>query len=194
MRLLKDLEESAEWRVVGLLDYDSTKRRGAIRGVEVLGPIGDAAKVAGRFGAADAVIAMPSVSREARRRAVEICTAAGLKVKTVPAHEDIVSGRVSISVLRAVELDDLLGREAVQLDEAGLAGMIKGRRVLITGAGGSIGAELCRQIARFGPEQLVLLELSEHALYSIEQDLADRLPGVPVAAVIGDAKSVVRVG
>ena len=192
-RLLKDLEESGEWQVAGLLDDDPAKRGGAIRGVKVLGPIAQAAAAARRFGAVQAVIAMPGVSRAARRRAVEICSGAGLRVMTVPAHQDIVSGRVSISALRAVELDDLLGRDPVTLDDAGLAGLIGGKRVLVTGAGGSIGAELCRQIARYRPAELILFELSELALYSIEQEFGDRLAGVKLAAVIGDAKSASRV-
>ena len=193
-RLLRDLEAKGEWRAVGLLDDDPAKRGGAIRGVKVLGPVADAGAAARLSGASLAVIAMPAASREARRRAVEICTQAGLRVMTVPAHEDIVSGRVRISALRTVELDDLLGRDPVTLDDAGLAGLIKGKRVLVTGAGGSIGAELCRQIARYEPGELVLFDLSEFALYSIEQEFRDRLPGARISAVIGDAKSPSRVG
>jgi len=193
-RLLRDLEAKGEWRAVGLLDDDPAKRGGAIRGVKVLGPVADAGAAARLSGASLAVIAMPGVTREARRRVVDICTQAGLRVMTVPAHEDIVSGRVSISALRTVELDDLLGRDPVTLDDAGLAGLIRGKRVLVTGAGGSIGAELCRQIARYEPGELVLFDLSEFALYSIEQEFRDRLPGTRISAVIGDAKSPARVG
>ena len=194
VRLLRDLEESDEWRAVGLLDDNPAKIGGAIRGIKVLGPVANAEAAARRTGASLAVIAMPGVSREARGHAVEICTQAGLRVMTVPAHEDIVSGRVSISTLRAVELDDLLGRDPVKLDDAGLTGLIGGLRVLVTGAGGSIGAELCRQIARYGPGELILFDLSEFALYSIEQEFRDRLPGLRISAVIGDAKSPARVG
>jgi FlaA1/EpsC-like NDP-sugar epimerase len=112
---------------------------------------------------------------------------------TVPSYADLVSGKVSVSALRNVELDDLLGRDPVQLDDAGLRGLIEGRCVLVTGAGGSIGAELCRQIARYAPARLVLFEMSEFALYTIEQEFRDRFPAIAVASVIGDAKSEARV-
>jgi FlaA1/EpsC-like NDP-sugar epimerase len=114
-------------------------------------------------------------------------------VLTVPSFEDLVSGRVTVSQVRHVELDDLLGRDPVQLDAAGLRGWLAGRVVMITGAGGSIGAELCRQVARFAPRQLVLFEQSELALYTIEQEFADRFPRVRVAPVVGDVKDARRV-
>src|SRR5687768_7687484 len=107
---------------------------------------------------------------------------------TVPALADIVAGNVSLSALRPIELDDLLGRDPVHLDDAGLHRFLDGRTVLVTGAGGSIGAELCRQIARFAPARVVLFDSSEFALYSIEQEFRDRHGGTPLAAIIGDAK------
>jgi FlaA1/EpsC-like NDP-sugar epimerase len=136
---------------------------------------------------------MPGATHAARKRALDLCEAAGLRVMTVPAYSDIVSGKVSVSQLREVELDDLLGRDPVQLDIAQMSGFLKDQTVLVTGAGGSIGSELCRQIARFAPARLVLLEHSEYALYSIEQEFRDRHPGITVIAVIGDAKDAQRV-
>jgi len=192
--LLKDLAGSDRWRVVGLLDDDTTKQGGAIAGVKVLGVIGDVGRIAARHEVKQAIIAMPGATHPARRRAVDLCAGASLQVMTVPALSDIVSGKVSVSALRNVELDDLLGRDPVKLDDAGLHGLLGGKRVLVTGAGGSIGSELCRQIARFAPRELVLFEISEFALYSIEQEFRDRFPELPVAAVIGDAKSQARVG
>jgi FlaA1/EpsC-like NDP-sugar epimerase len=135
---------------------------------------------------------MPSATHGERKRAVDLCVQAGIEVMTVPALSDIVSGRVAVSTLRSIELDDLLGRDPVQLDDAGLHGFLNGRTVLITGAGGSIGSELCRQIARFGPTRVVFFELSEFALYNIEREFRDRFPNVPIAAVIGDAKDEAR--
>ncbi len=192
--LIKDLASSGRWRVVGLLDDDTAKQGGAIAGVKVLGVLGDVGVVGVRYEVTQAIIAMPAATHAARRRAVELCAAAGLQVMTVPAYSDIVSGKVSVSALRNVELDDLLGRDPVKLDDAGLHALLGGKRVLVTGAGGSIGSELCRQIARYAPRELILLELSELALYSIEQEFRDRFPELPVAAVIGDAKSQARVG
>jgi FlaA1/EpsC-like NDP-sugar epimerase len=136
---------------------------------------------------------MPSATHQQRKRALDLCAAAGLQVMTVPALADIISGRVSVSSLRPVELDDLLGRDPVQLDDAALHSFLEGKTVLVTGAGGSIGSELCRQIVRYAPARIVLFDASEFALYSIEQEFRDRLPGTPVAAVIGDAKDARRV-
>jgi FlaA1/EpsC-like NDP-sugar epimerase len=190
--LLRDLANSDQWRAVGLLDDDAGKRGSEIQGVTILGDLEQAGAVAQRLGVTQAIIAMPGATHGQRKRAVELCTAAGLQVMTVPSYADLVSGKVSVSELRNVELDDLLGRDPVTLDDAGLRGLIEGQCVLVTGAGGSIGAELCRQIARFSPGRLVLFEVSEYALYTVEQEFRDRLPGVPVAAVIGDAKSAPR--
>jgi FlaA1/EpsC-like NDP-sugar epimerase len=191
--LLRDLANSNQWRVVGLLDDDTGKRGSEIQGVKILGALPEAGAAAARLGVTQAIIAMPGATHGERKRAVDLCNAAGLEVMTVPSYADLVSGKVSVSALRNVELDDLLGRDPVALDDAGLRGLIEGRCVLVTGAGGSIGAELCRQIARFAPSRLVLFDLSEYALYTIEQEFRDRFPGIAVAAVIGDAKSATRV-
>ncbi|MBX6392915.1 MAG: polysaccharide biosynthesis protein [Burkholderiales bacterium] len=119
---------------------------------------------------------------------MDLCRAAGLEAMTVPAWDDLVSGKVSISQLRKVELDDLLGRDPVKLDNAGLMQWLQGKTVLVTGAGGSIGSELCRQILRFAPAKLVLYELSEFAMYCIEQELGPRHGATQLVYVIGDVK------
>ena len=191
--LLRDLANSSQWRVVGLLDDDAGKRGSAIQGVKIQGALSDIGAWAARFGVTQAIIAMPGATHTQRKRAVDLCVAAGLEVMTVPSYADLVSGRVSVSALRNVELDDLLGRDPVALDDAGLRGLIEGKCVLVTGAGGSIGAELCRQAARYAPSHLVLFEVSEFALYAIEQEFRDRYPHVAVAAMIGDARSEPRV-
>jgi FlaA1/EpsC-like NDP-sugar epimerase len=191
--LLKDLANSREWRVVGLLDDDPAKRGGEIVGVKILGPFSATGETAQRLGVAHAIIAMPGATHTLRKRAVDLCTAAGLRVMTVPAYADIISGRISVSALRKVELDDLLGRDPVQLDDAGLHGLLGGKVVMVTGAGGSIGAELCRQIARFEPKLLVLFELNEYALYSVEQEFRAGPRGIPIACIIGDVKSAARI-
>ena len=191
--LLKDLASSRQWRVVGLLDDDVGKHGGALLGVKVLGVIDRVAEVADSLRVSQAIIAMPSATHLQRKRALDLCAAAGLSVMTVPAISDIVSGRVSVSALRAIELDDLLGRDPVDLDDAALHSFIGGKNVLVTGAGGSIGSELCRQIARYAPARIVLFDQSEFALYSVDQEFRDRRPGVAFAAVIGDAKDQRRV-
>jgi FlaA1/EpsC-like NDP-sugar epimerase len=192
--LLRDLAHGNEWRAVGLLDDDAGKHGSELQGVKIVGALETVGEHAKRLGVARAIIAMPGATHRQRKRAVELCGAAGLAVMTVPSYADLVSGKVSVSALRNVELDDLLGRDPVQLDDAGLRGLIEGRCVLVTGAGGSIGAELCRQIVRFAPGRLVLVDLSEFALYATEQEFRDRFPDVVVSPQIGDAKDASRVG
>jgi FlaA1/EpsC-like NDP-sugar epimerase len=191
--LLKELAAKGEWRVVGLLDDAPDKQGGEILGVDVVGPISEVGAVARRMGVGQAIIAMPGAPHAARQRAHELCTQAKLRVLTMPSASDIVAGSVRVSALRAIELDDLLGRDPVVLDEEGLRGFIAGRAVLVTGAGGSIGAELCRQIARFAPSRLVMFDHAEFALHTIHQEFRDRRPDIAVTALIGDATDERRV-
>jgi len=192
-RLLRELAHSHDWRVVGLLD-DKPRRAGTeLRGVRIFGPIDDVAAWAEKLEVRRAIVAMPEASSRARRIAMETAVQAGLSVLTVPSLNDMLSGNVAVSQMRQVQLEDLLGREPVQLDDDGLRGLLGGRAVLVTGAGGSIGSELARQIATFQPSLLVLFELSEFALYQIEQEFAARLPDLPIACVVGDVKNAERV-
>ena len=191
--LLKDLARSAQWRVAGVFD-DSAERRGReLQGVPVLGPVAELPARAAALGVRLAIIAMPEASHGARRRAVEVCNRAGIRVMTVPSYDDLVSGRVTVSQLRHVELDDLLGRDPVTLNLPGLNEWLHDRVVLVTGAGGSIGAELCRQLARFAPGRLVLFEANEFALYGLEQEFQRAFPRVPIVCAIGDVKDARRV-
>jgi FlaA1/EpsC-like NDP-sugar epimerase len=191
--LIRDLARSTQWGVVGVFSDDATKIGRQLHGVNVM-RLDELPRRRAELGFAQAIIAMPEATHTVRRRAVDICGSAGVRVLTVPSSEDLVSGRVTVSQVRHVELDDLLGRDPVQLDAAGLRGWLSDRTVLITGAGGSIGSELCRQVARFGPRRLVLYELNEYALYTIEQEFAERYASVPVTAMVGDVKDAVRVG
>ena len=134
------------------------------------------------------IVALPSAAHGVRRRVAEICAEAGLEVLTVPSYEDLISGRSALTTIRTIELDDLLGRDPVVLDNAGLGEWLGNRVVMVTGAGGSIGAELCRHIARFRPAKLVLFDLSEAAVYGIQTALADGFAQLPLATVVGDVK------
>jgi len=187
-RLTKELGQSRQWRVVGLLDDDSAKQGRLLRNVRVLGPIADLPAQVERFGVRTVIIALPSAAHGVRRRVTEVCAAAGVEALTVPSYEDLISGRSQLTTIRHVELDDLLGRDPVVLDNAGLREWLGGRVVMVTGAGGSIGAELCRQIARYRPRRLVLFELSEYALYQVQQTLLDEFPGLQLTTIVGDAK------
>jgi len=175
------------WVVVGLLDDDPAKRELRVGGVPVLGTLDDALLLSELHGITDLIVAMPSAEASRRRRALDLAGRTGRHVLTVPTIAELHSGS-KLDQLRDIEPEDLLGREPVQLDEAGISEALSGKVVLITGAGGSIGSELCRQVARFGPQRLVLYELSEYALYAIEQELTERFPHLPLVRLVGDVK------
>lgn len=186
--LLKELERSTQWRVVGLLDDNVAMQHQYLQGVKVLGNVEALSEISAEMGVRHAIVAMPSAKHQARRRAVKIATDAELIVLTVPSFDDLMSGRVSVSSIRKIEVEDLLGREPVVLDDAGLHALISHRAVMVTGAGGSIGSELCRQIAKFNPSLLVLFEISEFALYQLEQEFIQTFPALRIACLVGDVK------
>ena len=187
-RLTGELGRSRQWRVVGLVDDDPAKHGRQLRDHKVLGTIASLPHWAKRYGVRKVIIALPSAEHGVRRRAAEVCAANALEALTVPSYEELISGRSQLTTIRSVELDDLLGRDPVVLDSAGLGEWLGNRVVLVTGAGGSIGAELCQQIARFRPARLVLFDISEAALYEIQIALADAFPLLPLACVVGDVK------
>ncbi len=191
--LLKDLKRSREWKVVGLLDDNAGKQGRNLQGVRVYGRLDELAQWSQTLQAKHAIIAMPSESYNVRRRAIELCTAAGLSALTVPSYEDLIGGRVSISQMRKVEVEDLLRRDPIVLDSAGIKELIHNQCVMVSGAGGSIGSELCRQIAFFQPSLLLLFELNEFALYKMEQEFSEKFPGVPIVSLMGDVKNRDRV-
>ncbi len=191
--LVKEMSRSAEWRVVGLLDDDPAKLGRVINDVRVLGRLNEIARWANDLQVRHAIVALPSAAAHVRRRVVETATDAGLNVLTVPSFDDLLSGKVTVSQVRRVELDDLLGRDPVTLDNAGLQQLLTGKVVMVTGAGGSIGAELCRQISRFHPQRLVFFELNEFALYRLEQEFRISFPAIQIVCVIGDVKNSSRV-
>lgn len=190
--LIKDLARSPQWQIIGVFDDDPALHQRQIHGITVFGAIADLPALQSRLGARRAIIAMPEADHAARRRAVEVARTAGLQVMTVPSFDDLVSGRVTVSQIRNVELDDLLGRDPVKLDASGLREWLGDRVVLVSGAGGSIGSELCRQIARYRPQRIVLLESSEFSLYTIEQEFIQHFPGIAISPIIGDVRDVRR--
>ena len=191
--LAKDLIKSSDWRLVGFLDDDTGKHGRMLNDAHVLGKLDSLSEWAERLDVTQVIIAMPSSSHQQRKRAIQLCNAAQVKVLTVPSFDDLMSGKVAVSQLRAIELDDLLGRDPVVLDDAGLHHLLTGKAVMVTGAGGSIGSEMCRQIARFSPEKLLLLESSEFAMYTIEQELKQTFPELNIVCLIGDVRDAARV-
>src|SRR3989339_897820 len=190
--LAKELSRSSDWRLVGFLDDNAGRHGRTLNGIRVLGGLDSLPEWAERLGGSQVIIAMPSSSHQQRKRAIQLCNAAKVKALTVPSFDDLMSGKVAVSQLRAIELDDLLGRDPVVLDDAGLHGLLTKKVVMVTGAGGSIGSELCRQIARFAPTRLVLLEQSEFALYTIEQELQQAFPALDFVCLVGDVRDAAR--
>ncbi|RZI95309.1 MAG: polysaccharide biosynthesis protein, partial [Rubrivivax sp.] len=187
--LVAGIQHSQGWVVVGFLDDDPAKLGGRVAGLAVLGDLAQARRFAQMNGVTHLIVAMPAASIEQRRRALDLAGATGLPVLTVPSSTELLAGR-RVNEVRDIEPEDLLGRPPVQLDEAGISECINSRVVMVTGAGGSIGSELCRQIALYGPRCIVLYELSEYALYAIEQALAEAFPHLPLVRVIGDVKDL----
>lgn len=187
--LLKDLERSIEWRVIGLLDDNINLHGREVMGIKVLGEIKQLPQIAIAYDVKDVIVAKPAEAHKARRRAIEIASLAGLNVFTVPSVEDLMNGNISISKIRHVEIEDLLGRDAVQLDNSGLQHLIKDRSVLVSGAGGSIGSELCRQIVKFEPATLICVDISEFSLYNLEQEFSQLKVPVKLLYMTGDVKN-----
>ncbi|RMF79722.1 MAG: polysaccharide biosynthesis protein, partial [Planctomycetota bacterium] len=160
-----------EYRVVGFLDDDPNKWGALIHTKEVLGPTDKIKSICESYAVDEILIAMPSATRAQVRRVIELCQGANLRFKTLPAMADIITGRAKVQEIRDVNINDLLGRPPVELDSDLIASYLRDRVVLVTGAGGSIGSEMCRQIAPFTPRRLVLLEQAEQNLFEIEREL-----------------------
>lgn len=190
--LVRELERSPDWRLVALVDDNPAKWGLELFGHPVVGAIDLLPQVLKDFKAHHVILAMPSAAGEALKRAADIAIRAGAHVFTVPGLEDLMSGKVAINAMRPIDIEDLLGREPVMIDTAHVQHMVTAKTVLVTGAGGSIGSEICRQLARFAPMRLVLMESSEFALYNVEQWFRMHRPDVEIVALAGDVKDSLR--
>jgi len=181
---------------IGFVDDDPRKRNTRIMGVRVLGTLADLPNLLRERKPDEVLIAMPSVSGEVRRRIVETAQESRIPVKTLPGLYELISGDLGLAgQLRPVQVEDVLGREQVEVDFEQVAGYLRGHTVLVTGAGGSIGSELCRQIARVGPLRLILVDNAETALFEIERELVsdrDFTPAVPKLVDIKDRRALRR--
>ena len=191
--LLKDLSRNSEWRVMGLFDDDAQKRGRLLQGVRVMGGLEEVPRIAARLKVRHAIIAMPSVPYRVRRRVLEVCNRAKMTVLTVPSLGTMAGGKLTAPKIRKVAVEDLMKRDPVTLDDAGLHELLTGKVVLVTGAGGSIGSELCRQIAAYQPSMLVLFEQSEYAMYKVDAELREHFPDMGIAGIVGDVKNARRV-
>ena len=174
---------------IGLIDDDPRKRGMRLHGVRVLGTTADLAHVLRDRRPDEVLIAAPSASGDFRRRVVEAARVESIPVKTLPSLHELITGDVDLAQIRPVQVEDLLGREQVEVDLAEVASYLRAKTVLVSGAGGSIGSELCRQIARVGPSRLVLVDYAETALFEIERELVEEREfpaSVPVLADCGN--------
>ena len=187
--MLRDLSKSKDWRIVSILDDDPKMHGREVLGIEVHGNLDLLPKIKARFNAHHAIIVMPYAKHQDRRRAMNLANALDLKVLTVPHIDDLMAGRLSVSQMRPVDVEDLLGRDAVSLDSNGLKGLIEKKIILVTGAGGSIGSELCRQIIKFKPDTLICFDISEFALYQLELELKSSLGNIHLMFFVGDVKN-----
>jgi FlaA1/EpsC-like NDP-sugar epimerase len=179
--LARDLlrNQNENYQPVGFVD-DSLKKQGQeIHGVRVLGACNEMTDFVERLGVDFIVLALPSAKASERRSIVEFCEKTGVPFRTLPPLNSLMSGQITINQLREVSINDLLGREQVSLDWDAIRSGIKGKVVLVTGGGGSIGSELCRQIARLDPDSIIIADQSEFNLYTIEKELMERFPSVP---------------
>jgi FlaA1/EpsC-like NDP-sugar epimerase len=199
-RIAKEIQDVRDsgMRLMGFVDSEPSRIGRRIHGLPVYGPLPELPRVIGLTGAEE-VLVSAAQGGELLRSVMDACDAAQIRIKKLPALADIVSGKVSVKALRDVRYEDLLGREEVHLDEVGIKGYLADKVVLVTGAGGSIGSELCRQIIRFGPRELILFDAGEENLYAMEMELLHQrgfTRYVPVLGQVQDAalvESVFRV-
>jgi FlaA1/EpsC-like NDP-sugar epimerase len=178
---------------VGCLDDDRSKLGVRLNDIPVLGTVEQLPDVLSSCFVDEVLIAVPSARGSQMRRFVEICNQANVKFRTVPAFKDIIAGQVTVSQLREVSLEDLLGREPVQIDLESVRSEIAGRTVLVTGAAGSIGSEICRQVLEYAPAQLICLDQSETGLYFLRLDLTDGKNGAQLTFRVADVCDTERV-
>jgi len=182
-----------QYDVVGLIDDDSVKQGTHIHGIPILGTVEQLPGICEERKIEEIAIAMPSASPKQLRRVIQVCEGTKIRFRTVPSITDIASGKLRVSQIRDVDINDLLGREAVKLDTDLIENFARGKIILVTGAGGSIGSEMCRQLCNFNPKLLLLVEQAENPLFYIERELRKRFVDVTIKAIICDITDKTRV-
>jgi FlaA1/EpsC-like NDP-sugar epimerase len=193
--LLRDIHrmQVAEYEVIGFIDDDSAKRGIDIHGIPVLGNVEHLPEICKNRNIEEIAIAMPSASHQELRRVIRVCEGTKIRFRTVPSLTDIASGKFRVSQIRDVDINDLLGREVVELDLGLIEAFARDKTILVTGAGGSIGSEMCRQLCRFNPKLLLLVEQAENPLFYIERELRKDYPSVALEAVVCNITDRLRV-
>ena len=184
--LLREIHRmpKAQYEVIGFIDDDLVKQGTLIHGLPVLGTLEQLPKICEDRKIEEIAIAVPSATAGEMRRVVQVCEGTKIRFRTVPSLTDIASGKFSVSQIRDVDINDLLGREAVELDLDLIEAFAKDKIILVTGAGGSIGSEICKQVCNFNPKLLLLVEQAENSLFYVEQELRRQFPAVPIKTLI----------
>ena len=193
--LLKELRvsENADINPVCILDDNVEKLNKELYGVRIVGTISDAVDVAEKYDVEEIIISIPSASKKTISKIIEECNKTKCKVKIVPSIYQLASGKISVTEIKAVSIDDLLGREQVKVNLDEIMGYIEGQTVLVTGGGGSIGSELCRQIAEHNPKELIILDIYENNAYDIQQELLRKLPKLSITVLIASVRDKVKI-
>jgi FlaA1/EpsC-like NDP-sugar epimerase len=195
-QLVRDILRSPKYDYlpVGFIDDDLQKRKTQIHGIKVLGTRKDIPKFVKDFDVRQIIIAIPSASSREIKGIMEYVRNTGLKdVKVLPGFSDLMNGNVTLKDIRDISIEDLLGREPVKIDMEKVASYIKHKNILVTGAGGSIGSELCRQIARFDPAELIVLDMGETELFNIDLEIRERYPDLALLSIVGDIRDESRI-
>ena len=192
--IIKEIKRHPEYgkRVAVVIDDDPAKIGQRISGVKIAGDHTKIRKIARRYGINEIIIAIPSAGNKVIQNIAGECSRTFCKIKTLPGLIDIIDGRVSVSKLRDVAIEDLLGRESVELNTREISGYLEGKIVMVTGGGGSIGSELCRQIARYRPRRLVALDIYENTLFELANEIKAKFPALEFEAVIGSIRNKER--
>ena len=193
--LLREIHRmsKAQYEVIGFIDDDLVKQGTLIHGLPVLGTLEQLPKICEDRKIEEIAIAVPSATAAELRRVVQVCEGTKIRFRTVPSITDIASGKFSVSQIRDVDINDLLGREAVELDLDLIEAFAKDKTILVTGAGGSIGSEMCRQVCNLNPKLLLLIEQAENPLFYVEQELHKQFPAVCIETLICNITDKIRV-
>lgn len=190
-------QKSKDLKIVAIVDDDKNKQNTYLHGVKVVGTTEQIPEIVGNYEVEQIVIAIPSLAPDDYERIVEHCQQTEVKVNAMPKYEQVITGKLSVSKLQEIDIADLLGRKEVKLDQQSLKSNLKCKTVLVTGAGGSIGSELCRQIAQFCPARLLLLGHGENSIYLIHKELSSRYKDdielIPIIADIQDRERIFHI-
>ena len=179
-------------QVVCIIDDDPTKKGAQLMGVKVVGGRDEIETMVEKYGVTEIVLAIPTLPNQAKKEIWDVCTRTGCKLKQMPGVYQLANGDVSIQQIRDIQIEDLLERDVIRVDNDGLNDLIRNKTVMVTGGGGSIGSELCRQVASYKPKQLIIFDIYENNAYAIEQELRRNYPALELYALIGSVRDAVR--